>query len=742
MPARLPSDGHDGISPRFSSDGELTRLRWTIVVAIAIVAGSFACWRWGGTQSPAVSDSNRNSHIAELIAAVELDDGPPDRPGYLGWEACSACHAERVKEFQASRHFLACCLPSARPLAPAFDARGAAYATRDPELHFDMRHSGDDFTMTAVHATPQGDERTTSRIDLVYGAGGTTDEVYFTWHDDRLFELPVVWLHSRKEWGASVFDPHAGGDYSRATTPQCLECHNTWFQHVPGTANEYRRAGCVLGVTCERCHGPGSEHVAFHAANPNSRRAAAIVHPGRLPRKRKMDLCAQCHDNSITHRAPPFSYRPGEELEAYFKVLTTRHPEDDHVANQVQYLRDSQCYQRSETLVCTTCHDPHRPRDAASGDSGRRACEKCHASTDCGERDRLPAAVQGDCIGCHMPLRNKIQVNFRTENDAFVPPAQRYEHRIAAYPEARDEVLLEWHRSQTDDASRREADRLAASLAEFWLSKSRRLQQSFRYLAAIEASRQALRFEPSQANRDRLQNLIDIHAKLDADWFEAAFASQNGRTPEAIGILHGILKVKPDLARAHGKLGTLYALVGQREKAVEHLEAVAKCDPDDLYGHTMLGWLAYLDRKPEDALRHYKRALEIDPYRAKLNFQNGLALRQLDRADDATNAFRTALKIDPRYADACHALGEALRWEKPAEALQWALRAVRLTQRKNPHFLLTLAEICADARRFDDAEGAARMALDAAPPGDEQLAAEIRSRLATVQAASKKPAPR
>ena len=87
----------------------------------------------------------------------------------------------------------------------------------------------------------------------------------FAWRDDRLYHLPVSWLHPYERWGQAaetVVPPE--------THSACVECHNTWVAHVPGTVNQFRRDDMHLGVTCERCHGPGREHAEYHRAHPDA----------------------------------------------------------------------------------------------------------------------------------------------------------------------------------------------------------------------------------------------------------------------------------------------------------------------------------------------------------------------------------------------------------------------------------------------------------------------------------------
>src|SRR5262249_60480077 len=103
----------------------------------------------------------------------------------------------------------------------------------------------------------------------------------------------------------------------------------------------------------------------------------------------------------------------------------------------------------------------------------------------------------------------------------------------------------------------------------------------------------------------------------------------HGRLPEAVAALKKVLAVNPDLAEAHGKLGTVYALSGENGLAEKPLREVARCDPDDPYGYSMLGWLAYLKDRAADAAEAYRRADEIQPFDAQINYQRGLALAKL-----------------------------------------------------------------------------------------------------------------
>ena len=705
------------------------------VIAVLVAAGVAAASYWTLTPTTPPAPPPRPD-----LAALGDDADEPFavvNPGYLGPQACAPCHAARVTEFERTAHARACRRPTDGPMPPGFDPGRGTYVTADPGLRFEMARRGDEFFQTAVQRTPDGERRSTARIDLVYGAH-QADEVFFSWRGDRLYELMTVWLHPSHEWANTPYDRHGSGGFARETTTRCLECHNTWFAHVPGTTNQYRPDSFVLGVTCERCHGPGKDHVAFHQAHPEAP-AHAIVQPATLDRDRLTEVCTQCHGNYTKPRGPTFSYRPGRPLADYYRLAETTHPEQDHVANQVKYLRESKCYQQSDSLTCTTCHDPHRPHEPGQSAAGLRSCLKCHQPEACGDRPNLPAAVRDDCTGCHMRKQVWMNVHFHTADDRYAPPIRRSQHRIGIDPVARKEVLLAWHRSQPGGSA--EADRLAGELADHWLGEVEARRGQYRFLAAVGAAREALRVDPPPDKRAQaaaaLRDAIGVQTRLDDDLILAYREADSPKPEAAVRLLDRILTIKPDLAAARHKLGALHARAGRLDLAIPHLESVARDDPDNAQGLALLGWLAYLAGRAEEATEYYRRAERIEPFSAKIRFHWGLALLQLRRWAEAEDRFRRALEADPNHAGALQGLAHALRADgRAGEAVRPAWRAARLTGFNEPDVLVTLADVYADAGRPAEAAAAATkvIELDVAGAGATRLPFDVRGRMERLRA--------
>ena len=74
--------------------------------------------------------------------------------GYLGPDACAACHADRVTEFRSTRHFLACVLPEANAMPEGFAPGKGAFSPRGASVRFEMTQANGEFLQTAIHNTP------------------------------------------------------------------------------------------------------------------------------------------------------------------------------------------------------------------------------------------------------------------------------------------------------------------------------------------------------------------------------------------------------------------------------------------------------------------------------------------------------------------------------------------------------------------------------------------------------------
>jgi hypothetical protein len=370
---------------------------------------------------------------APQAAIPSVAKKPPARAEYVGDRACLPCHQEQAKPYLQTAHHFATSWPSAGTMKGSFSPDTNIMRTSNPYLHFKMTAGPNGYFQSAIEEPGPGKSISrTERIDIVAGLP-RKGQSYLFWKGDLLFQLPVTYWTETDSWVNSPSYPDGSPHFDKDIIPRCLECHASYFEWMPPPVNRYRKTSLVLGVLCEKCHGPGREHVALHHQTSHlpAGTPEAIVNPARLARDRQIDVCGLCHSGNGTPIAPALSFLPGDDLRDYIDIsyVSAEEAVDVH-GNQVQMLRRSRCFQSTTTLTCTTCHDVHTTqRDAASFSS---RCLTCHQPKQCGEYPKLGDQISTNCIDCHMPLQES-HVLFSNTNGKKLQPKVR-NHMIGIYP--------------------------------------------------------------------------------------------------------------------------------------------------------------------------------------------------------------------------------------------------------------------------------------------------------------------
>ncbi|HZW80139.1 MAG TPA: multiheme c-type cytochrome [Candidatus Deferrimicrobiaceae bacterium] len=351
---------------------------------------------------------------------------PENRPGCVGDAACEACHRDKVEAFHRTSHYLTSSLPEKDSILGSFAADANVMKTSNPELFFRMEQKGDDFFQTAVEGTDPLITLRSERFAFVIGSGGK-GQTYLFWKGADLFQLPVSYW-SELGWVNSPGYRDGTANFNRPIIPRCLECHGTYFDQIPPPSNRYRKTGFIVGITCEKCHGPGREHAQRFAAKLPASTSSAIIDPARFSRERQMDLCAWCHAGAGSSIAPAFAYVPGESLDKYLTLPQSdpSAPVDVH-GSQVEMLERSRCFQKSG-MTCLTCHEVHAVQHDLSEFSQR--CLSCHKPGSA-MFPKQGHHVASDCTGCHMPLQETNLIVFDQNGKKARPKVRN--HWIKVY---------------------------------------------------------------------------------------------------------------------------------------------------------------------------------------------------------------------------------------------------------------------------------------------------------------------
>lgn len=346
------------------------------------------------------------------------------RDGYVGDAACQSCHTSESETYHHTAHFLTSSAPGLQSIFGDFAVGGNVLKTVNPNLSFLMEAKGDGFYQTSVAGNPP--HTRSERFAVVVGSG-EKGQTYLFWDEDLLFQLPVSFWKDLG-WVNSPGYRDGFADFERAIIPRCLECHASYIEALPPPSNRYKPASVVLGIGCEKCHGPGREHVAWEKTKPVTGSTTHILNPGHLARDRQMDLCAWCHAGHGQPLKPSFSYLPGEPLDAYLRIpASDPNSALDVHGNQVEMLKRSRCYLGS-AMTCLTCHNVHAAQHDLADFSQR--CLTCH-KPDSATFTKTNHPLTKNCIDCHMPRQETNLIVFDWKGKTVKPQVRN--HWIKVY---------------------------------------------------------------------------------------------------------------------------------------------------------------------------------------------------------------------------------------------------------------------------------------------------------------------
>lgn len=610
------------------------------MVLAAVSLGAF--WRWKSQGPKTVVRPAQDASPAEMAA------------GYLGVQGCRECHAERVEEYCHTSHFLAMRMPAADSILGSFAEGENQFATRDRKLTYELTAEQDGFYQSAVWQTPAGPQRIRERIDLVMGSGKIAQSLFY-WRGDKLFQLPIGYNVPFRGWANNPGFPDGRPRFDRAIGPRCLECHSTYFHHVWGTDNQYVKDRIIPEISCERCHGPGADHVAAHRRQPSSAKPLSIVRPQQLSRDRQIDLCAQCHSDPGEPIKPSFTYRPGEVLAEYIDLSLNKNVHNTldsvGVADQVTPLRDSRCFQGS-AMTCITCHSPHvQERGKVELFSSR--CQTCHQAEHCGMFPQLGERAKQDCIHCHMPRTGDDQTLWQTARAEGVALIENYNHRIGVYTEATDRQLLKLWKDDGDEAHQAEMLRRSASIADISAARVRERLEIGRPAQAEQIARSALEIAPQQAV---LWHLLG-----------RALADQ-GRLDDAVTALLRAIELDNKPPEPYLDAATALNALDRPDEALKQYQTLLAVDPQHKSAQLKLIWMLACD--PFARIRSGGQALR----------QAEALIAQVGEEDiDALDAWAAALAESGNFVRAAAVAGKA---RALAEAQGDSARADGIGQRQ------------------------------------------------------------
>jgi len=375
----------------------------------------------------------------------------PDKEGYVGSRACAACHRAEFDAWHGSHHDLAMQLATSKTVLGDFDNASLT--------HFGVTSSfykKDD----KYRVRTEGQDGKLQDYEIKYTFGVNPLQQYLIeFPGGRLQALSIAWdTRSKGQGGQRWFHLYADekiahDDELHWTKPgqnwnsMCAECHSTHLEkNYDPVTRTFSTTWSEVDVSCEACHGPGSDHVAWAEHKPGWKKLEASkglavsiderrdiqwkINPetGNASRskvrssEKEIEMCARCHS-----RRSPISggYVHGEPLLDHYlpRLLDEGMYHADGQIDDEVYVYGSfiQSKMYHAGVTCSDCHEPH---SLALRVPGNGACLQCHQAgkyDQTGHHFHKPGSAGASCAECHMPPKTYMVVDPRHDHSLRIP---------------------------------------------------------------------------------------------------------------------------------------------------------------------------------------------------------------------------------------------------------------------------------------------------------------------------------
>jgi len=367
-------------------------------------------------------NANERGSVGLSVLLLTLFPAAAQQPAYTGSAACKTCHPALYERWRKTRMANVVRDPREHP-----DAIIPDFSKADPPLSFRRED-----------------------VALVYGS--RWKQRYFIRAGDDYVVAPSQWdvahqkwlpyfVRNGTDWWAELYPPD---NAKRPTGPLCDGCHSVNYNIATRSVTEWN-------VGCERCHGPGGDHV----KKPSR---TNIVNPARLDFVRAGDTCIQCHSQGKPLENPknglyydwPVGYDVRLNLRDFWKLEEhrlgetsfTHFPDGTAHKNRMQGNDFVESVMYTHGVKCFTCHDVHgtdNPADLIK--PAAVLCLDCHgpnspngprAASISAHTHHAETSAGSECIACHMPKIEQTlpDDNVRSHTFRFITPAMTGRYKI------------------------------------------------------------------------------------------------------------------------------------------------------------------------------------------------------------------------------------------------------------------------------------------------------------------------
>jgi tetratricopeptide (TPR) repeat protein len=679
---------------------------------------------------------------------------------FVGGQKCAECHKGEFDKWRGSPHDLAMEEANDQTVLGNFD--NAVYERFGVTSRF-YRKDGRFFVHT------QGTDGKMADYEVKYTFGVYPLQQYLIpFPGGRLQCLPIAWDVREKKWYHLYPDaPIDPADWLYWTNAglnwngMCAECHSTNLKkNYDLNTDSYRTTWSEIDVSCEACHGPGSDHVKW-AELPDMARPAAenyrlMVKTSGIDSRKLVELCAPCHARrailgDYTHAEPDLmdTMLPSLLDEGLY------YPDGQILEEVYVYGSFTQSKMYARGVRCSDCHDVHSVKTVKAGNA---LCLQCHRAAvydtrahhfhkKVGEKGEPLKSADGrvlfdvgsgaECAQCHMPGHIYMGIDYRPDHSLRiprpdlslklgVPNACNRCHQEKSIQWA-DDYFTRWygpgrpgHYGTIIDAGRRHLPAASQDLI--------RLAGDALYPVIVRAT--ALSLLGTYPAKDSIQAyepaLADDEALIRRTAIDQLNAADlNKQTALLAAMLYDPVKaVRIEAARRMTEIKDPQLDGSQKKRyqaaLLEYQEAM-EYSADFAFARYNLGNMYVNLGQPEKAIDSFRGAIRIDSqfYPAKVNL--AMLFNQLGRSDETEALLSEVVDAHPELYEVQYSLGlllaEKKKYAEAAGHLEIAAKGMPDRARVRYNLGLLLQQL----KRDMEAEAALLGALEIEPDNLDYL---------------------
>jgi len=401
--------------------------------------------------------SSDNQSVIKSVPQQEISSylNHSDSARYVGMNTCKLCHQSIYETFIKTG------------MGQSFDKATKQKSSADYHQSVIQDKIGDFYykafwlhdSLQILEFRLQGTDtiyRRQETVDFIVGSGQHTNS-HIQSVNGYLNQMPMTFYTQKKKWDLPPgFENGHNSRFMRKIGLECMSCHNSYPDFVLGSENKY--TSVPEGINCERCHGPGSIHVAQRQTGSKVDTSKfidySIVNPAKLSIDAQFDICQRCHlqGNTVLKEGKSFfDFKPGMKLSDYMTVFLPKYKDADDefiMASHADRLKQSQCFIQSlkksqnikslkpyqNALTCVTCHNPHVSVRETNPNAFNDACNQCHQTHSLNNKKNVSSLMcsnsvvikqiknkqPANCVNCHMPKSGSIDIPHVTVHDHYI----------------------------------------------------------------------------------------------------------------------------------------------------------------------------------------------------------------------------------------------------------------------------------------------------------------------------------